>query len=78
VWELALRKWQRRNGGLEKPDNYARQLLLAHLAALERAEGHRTDALGYLRELKGLSPNPDAIQDQIDQLEASEGTPQVR
>ncbi len=40
-----------------------------NLARLERDEGHWPQAIKYLKMVKQVSPDPDAIQKQIDEAE---------
>ena len=70
VWEQALRKWVQRSAKLEEQekDLLALQQILGHLAHLEEREGNATKAVEYLRRLEEVSPNPEAIQKQIEEL----------
>ncbi|MCL5098831.1 MAG: hypothetical protein M1608_15125 [Candidatus Omnitrophica bacterium] len=69
LWELALRKWQAQETVKPKPDNFAYEQITAHLARLEEREGNRNLALHYLDLLKKVSPDPAAIQHQINRLQ---------
>ena len=42
--------------------------ITGHLARIEEQDGHLPQAIGYFEELRRLSPNPDSIQKQIDEL----------
>ena|SRR2546421_1732570 len=68
VWELALRKWRERSQHGDKPDDFVLEQILTHLAQLEEREGHWGQAISYLEKLKPVSPRPEAIQRQIDDL----------
>lgn len=68
LWEAALRKWDQRNAGLPEPDNVTRAALLGHLARLEERAGNSRRAIEHLEALKPLSPAPQAIQFQIEEL----------
>jgi tetratricopeptide (TPR) repeat protein len=68
LWELALKKWDQRNAGQAEPDTPARAQLLGHLARLEERAGNYARALEHLAALKPLSPAPQAIQFQMDEL----------
>jgi tetratricopeptide (TPR) repeat protein len=72
VWELALRKWEKRWANArekdEEKDRFALEQILGHLARLEEREGNVTKAVEYLRKLKEVSPHPEAIQKQIEEL----------
>lgn len=71
VWELALRKWQAQEGAKSKPNEFAREQIAGHLAVLEEREGHPERAIDYLEIVKRSSPNPAAVQKQIDDLKAA-------
>jgi tetratricopeptide (TPR) repeat protein len=73
VWELALVKWEKREAGKEKPDLFAKQQLIAHLADLEEKAGNNSKAIGYLEKLVTLSPNPDFVKQRIAELKAKSG-----
>jgi tetratricopeptide (TPR) repeat protein len=68
VWELALRKWQRSEGGKEKPDLIALDQILANLARLEEVAGNLPKAMQHLRRLEAVSPHPELIRSQIEEL----------
>lgn len=70
VYELALRKWEARNTRDSESDPLIHLHLLARLARIERSEGRVADALAHLRLLKKVSPHPELIQKQIDELES--------
>ncbi len=69
VYELALRKWDLRYARDPEADPLIHLQLLARLARIERGEGRTADALGHLRLLKKVSPHPELVQRQIDELE---------
>jgi len=68
VWELALRKWRERSQHGDKPDDFLLEQILTRLAQFEEGKGHWERAISYLEELKPVSPRPEAIQRQIDDL----------
>ena len=68
VWELALLKWRRFAVSDSTHDRFLLEQILTHLAQLEEREDHREAALRYLEELKSVSPRPEMIQGQIDEL----------
>jgi hypothetical protein len=70
VWELALKKWDVQESGKKEPDTLGRVQILDHLALLEETEGNYSAALDYLKKAQPLSPSPQAIQRQIDELSA--------
>jgi len=73
VWELGLEKWEKREAGKEKPDLFAKEQFLAHLAGLEEKAGNYAKAIEYLEKLVNLSPNPDTIKKGIADLKAKGG-----
>ena len=68
VWELALRKWEKTEGGKAEPDRHALRDILINLARLEEQEGNTAKAIEYLQRVKPLSPHPEVIQKQIEEL----------
>lgn len=70
VWELALKKWEAQEPAKKEPDNSSLTQILDRLALLEETDGNYTKAIDYLKRVKGLSPVPEAIQKQIDELSA--------
>jgi hypothetical protein len=70
LWELGLRKWNEQEATKAQPDKTAREQLVGALARLEERTGNLAKAIEYLQQLKLLSPVPDAIQLQIDELQA--------
>lgn len=68
IWELALRRWNEKFGNSKEPDTFLLQQILAQLAALERDEKNYAKSIEYFEKLKPLSPNPNGIQKQIDEL----------
>jgi tetratricopeptide (TPR) repeat protein len=70
VFVVALRRWQEIEGKKEKPDLLLLEQILGNLASVEKQQGHLVQAIEYLRRLKTVSPRPEAIQKQIDELTA--------
>jgi tetratricopeptide (TPR) repeat protein len=75
VWELALRKWRERTARDGKQKEFLLEQILTRLGQLEEREGNWQKALSYLEELKGVSPNPAAIQQQIEELKRKTASP---
>lgn len=75
VWEIALRKWQKNEGGKEKPDNDVLVHTLVNLARLEESLGNYAKAVEYLARLKPLSPRPEIIEGQIAELQKKMSAP---
>ena len=65
----ALDSWGRENNGKEEQDKFLIGHIVGSLAALEEHENNKPKAIEYLKLLKRVSPNPDAIQKQIDKLD---------
>lgn len=70
VWELALRQWMRQEAPKKEPDTLLCEQITASLAHLEEEAGNWPQTIRYLELLKKVSPVPDQIQKQIDQLRA--------
>ena len=68
VWELGLRKWAEQEAAGKKPDLFQLDQLAVSLARLEEKEGNLNRAIGLLELAKKASPNPEALQKQIDEL----------
>jgi tetratricopeptide (TPR) repeat protein len=75
VWELALRKWNTQEAGKEKPDLVLLNKIAVSLAGVDAADGDYTRAIGLLEIARKASPNPDALQKQIDDLKAKLAPP---
>lgn len=65
LFELALKKWDQQEPKKEKPDLYAREQILAHLAEAEYQLRDYPNCLKHLQLLEPISPSPDAIRKQI-------------
>jgi tetratricopeptide (TPR) repeat protein len=70
IWELALRRWQQREGRKPNPDTFGLEQIVGHLAQVEEQMEHWAQAIAYLEKLKSISPLPGDIQKQIDALKA--------
>jgi tetratricopeptide (TPR) repeat protein len=68
VWELALRYWREQEPGKKTPDNYTLDKILVNLAHVEEEQGNLQKVIEYLEQAKAVSPGPDALQKQIDDL----------
>lgn len=68
VWELALRRWDEKESQKKDPDTFLLLQITWHLALLEEQAGATEKALGYLERAKTVSPNPEAVQQRIDEL----------
>ena len=74
VWELALRRWKEQEKDKPQPDKFGLQKIVMNLARLEEDEKHFPQAIAYLEVAKTLSPAPQAIQKQIDDLKQQLGS----
>lgn len=70
LWERALRQWTRQESGKKEPDKAALDGILVNLARLEAHEGNLDAAIYYFENAKKVSPNPQALQEQIDELKS--------
>ncbi len=69
LWEAALRNWQKDETVKSDPESKFPFLqITSHLAKLEEKAGNLSQVVHYLEMEKILSPNPDAIQEQVDEL----------
>jgi tetratricopeptide (TPR) repeat protein len=68
LFEMALKKWRQAESGKSEPDKFALQQIAGHLARVEEREGRFEKAIEYLELLRGLSPNPEKILEQISEL----------
>ena len=70
LWEMALRRWVEQESGKEKPDNALLREITMHLARLEEEQGNLQRAIEHLERTQKVSPNPEAIQKQIEGLKS--------
>jgi tetratricopeptide (TPR) repeat protein len=83
-WDLALRRWSEQAAANKKPDERKLGEIADNLAHLEEKEGNLARAIQLLELSKKASPNPEALQRQIDELKqklaapASAAAPQAR
>ena len=68
VWKYAVRRWNEVEANQPVPDKLLLGRLLGGLSRVEFDTGHYEAAIGYLKQLKEISPNPEPIQKQIDAL----------
>ena len=68
VWELALKRWEQVESKKEHPDKLGCDEITVNLGRLEEEEGNIPAAIQYLERAKALSPAPQALQKQIDDL----------
>jgi tetratricopeptide (TPR) repeat protein len=68
LYECALRKWQASESTKKTPDDFTYMQITGHLARLEERDGRLPEAIRYLELLEKVSPSPQAIRKQIDDL----------
>jgi hypothetical protein len=68
LYLAALDSWGKENSGKKDQDKFLFGHIAGALAKLEEQQGNIPQAIGYLQLLKKVSPIPDAIQKQIDDL----------
>ena len=69
LYLAALESWGRENSGKPEQDKFLFSHITGALAKLEQQQGNIPKAIGYLQLLKKVSPVPDKIQKQIDELQ---------
>jgi len=70
LYTLTLKKWQVSEAAKPHPDKFTSIEVTMRLARLHQRQGRIDEAVRYLQMLKTLSPRPEAIQKQIDELTA--------
>ena len=68
--ELAMTKWIRQESDKPAPDLISYRRILGELAVLEERTGNLPRALDHYSRLKLFSPQPQAVQQRIDELRA--------
>lgn len=68
VWELALKRWQQKEGSKKSPDNRAKEEIAINLARLEEQAGDLTQAIAHLEMAAAVSPQPQTLRQQISEL----------
>lgn len=68
LWEAALRQWNLLKDSGAQPDKFVYMNIVSRLALLEQKTGRFHQALSYLQLWKACSPNPSAVQKQIEDL----------
>jgi hypothetical protein len=70
TWLLALRRWHEVEEPKKEPDLELERNILGGLIRVSLEENNFKSAVDYLTQLKKISPFPDAIQKQIDAVQA--------
>jgi hypothetical protein len=68
VWELGVRKLDEQKSSRSEQDDFMLLQLTVHLARLEEDQGNLPRALHWLERNKPVSPAPDVIEKQIEEL----------
>lgn len=68
VLELAIGKWIQREATKPEPDTPSYRLILGQLATLEEQAGNLERARAHFTRLKHFSPQPEAVQQRIDEV----------
>jgi tetratricopeptide (TPR) repeat protein len=68
VWDLALRKWNAQEPRKPEPDNFTLEKIAVNLAHLEEQAGNLERSIALLELAARVSPHPDALQKQINDL----------
>ncbi len=68
VWQLALRRWLQQEPKDQKENKLAFDEITVNLANLERAAGNYEDAIRWFQAAQKVSPEPGALQQQIDEI----------
>jgi tetratricopeptide (TPR) repeat protein len=68
VWQLALRKWDAKERAKKDPDFFLLEEIAVSLARLEESQGNFSKAIDMLQLAKKASPQPAALEAQIDEL----------
>jgi tetratricopeptide (TPR) repeat protein len=68
VWQLALRRWLQQDSQAQAENKLAFEEITVHLARLEREAGNYEDAIRWFQAAQKVSPAPDSLQLQIDEI----------
>jgi tetratricopeptide (TPR) repeat protein len=68
VWQLALRRWMKQDSALQNENKLAFDEITVNLANLEREAGNYEDAIRWFQAAQKVSPDPGALQQQIDEI----------
>jgi tetratricopeptide (TPR) repeat protein len=68
LWEAALQNWLKQESGKAEPDKFLFIQITSRLAKLAEMEANYDQALAYMEMWETMSPDPHAVQKQIDEL----------
>lgn len=74
LWIKSLEKWEKIEGAKTEPDVTTYREALTQLATLKMQSASFAEAVKYLSRVKKLSPHPDEVQKQIDELNSKRGS----
>jgi tetratricopeptide (TPR) repeat protein len=75
IWKAALRKWHETEDSKKEPNKPVLRAILDGLVQLNLGQNRTSEAIPYLKQLKEISPNPDQVQERIDELMSKAETP---
>lgn len=75
LFELALKKWNEQERQKEKPDLFALEQILGHIAETEEQLHDYSNCVKHLEQLAPLSPNPEMIRKRIEDVKAKATSP---
>jgi tetratricopeptide (TPR) repeat protein len=75
IWDLALRKWAEAEAANKKPELIMLDQIAVNLSRLEEQAGNLARAIELLELSKKASPNPEALQRQINELKQKLAAP---
>lgn len=78
VWELALKNWNEREAGRERPNFFVAAQILGNLATLEEKAGRGAAAIRHLERLSAISPNKESIAKWIETIRGTPPEPAKR
>ena len=75
IWQLALVSFMKQEPEQQKENKIGFDAITVNLANLERDAGNYADAINWFQAAQTVSPNPGALQLQIDELKAKMAAP---
>lgn len=73
LFDLALKKWDQQESKKSEPDLFIREQILGHLAETEYQLKDYSNCLKHLQLLEPISPEPEAIRKQIQDVKSKLG-----
>jgi len=68
VWVLGIKKYQERSAAEQKDSHLVYEEIIVNLAHMENEAGNYAQAIQWFEAAKKVSPAPDALQKQIDEI----------